>query len=581
MVNIYSVAEAVEMAKRTETKFNTTIPATISILATPTPTTTAWTRHMGNNSGISVLENASIGVSDKDKEHESEAGTDLELANLQETTPSFEIASSPLGEVKISLSYNYTLERPDFQIPSVDALLKMAEDKYLKSNKIIDPNFSLKKLMNEVCSWFVDLGTCSIKGKQENCAQDQQDKFEQDNQKNSNEHNQENNVHDKQENYARITTNLDLSMKSYICDSGFGAKGTIEKVVPELPRLMASSDLDGLNCIILPLQKVLPLCDTKEENDPDSLRSPGLVVVPFDDERPLHDVNDISKGEESVQISVVNEVSSETYPPSFHYIPRNIVYQDAYVTFSLARVGDEDCCSSCFGDCLSSSIPCACARETGGEFAYTLEGLIKEKFLDECISMNRDPQQHRHVYCDVCPLERPKKEDLPEPCNGHLVFLTSEGKGWGLRTLEDLPKGTFVCEYVGEVLTNNELHERNRLSNGKTRHTYPVLLDADWGSEGVLKDEEALCLDATVYGNVARFINHRCFDSNMVEVPVEVETPDHHYYHLAFFTTRKVDALEELTWDYGIDFDDYKHPVKGFRCLCGSQYCRDSKRSKS
>ncbi|GJV62249.1 E3 ubiquitin protein ligase UPL1-like protein [Tanacetum coccineum] len=36
----------------------------------------------------------------------------------------------------------------------------------------------------------------------------------------------------------------------------------------------------------------------------------------------------------------------------------------------------------------------------------------------------------------------------------------------------------------------------------------PVLLDNEWGSKQVLKDEEALCLDATDCGNVARFINH-------------------------------------------------------------------------
>ena len=89
------------------------------------------------------------------------------------------------------------------------------------------------------------------------------------------------------------------------------------------------------------------------------------------------------------------------------------------------------------------------------------------------------------------------------------VFLTREGKGWGLRTLEDLPKGCFVCEYVGEILTNTELYERILQNSGNDRHTYPVTLDADWGSEGVLKDEEALCLDATYNGNVARFINHR------------------------------------------------------------------------
>lgn len=88
------------------------------------------------------------------------------------------------------------------------------------------------------------------------------------------------------------------------------------------------------------------------------------------------------------------------------------------------------------------------------------------------------------------------------------VFMTPGGKGWGLRTLENLPKGAFICEYVGEIVTNTELFDRNKRCAGK-KHTYPVLLDADWGSEGVLKDEEALCLDATSYGNIARFINHR------------------------------------------------------------------------
>lgn len=88
------------------------------------------------------------------------------------------------------------------------------------------------------------------------------------------------------------------------------------------------------------------------------------------------------------------------------------------------------------------------------------------------------------------------------------VFWAPEGKGWGLRTLEALPRGAFVCEYVGEIVTINELHERNSPSLGK-EYSYRVLLDADWGSQDVLKDEKALCLDSTVYGNVARFINHR------------------------------------------------------------------------
>jgi SET domain-containing protein len=73
-----------------------------------------------------------------------------------------------------------------------------------------------------------------------------------------------------------------------------------------------------------------------------------------------------------------------------------------------------------------------------------------------------------------------------------------------------LPKGAFVCEYVGEILTNTEWHERSVESTQNDRYVHPILLDAGWCSERVLKDEEALCLDGTFYGNVGRFINHRC-----------------------------------------------------------------------
>ncbi|KAI6692757.1 hypothetical protein NL676_020467 [Syzygium grande] len=334
------------------------------------------------------------------------------------------------------------------------------------------------------------------------------------------------------------------------------------------------------------------------------------------------DFTDITKGAEKVKISLADDPSNEQLP-AFNYIPHNIIYQSAHVQFSLARIADEDCCSSCMGDCLSSRLPCACARETGGEFAYTPVGQLKEEFLESCKLTKVNPQEKDFVYCQDCPIERSRNESRPEKCKGHLirkfikecwrkcgcdmhcgnrivqrgimcklqVFLTEEGKGWGVRTLEELPKGTFVCEYVGEIVTNTELYDRNMQKNVHERHTYPVMLDADWGSEGHLQDEEALCLDATYHGNVARFINHRCFDANLIDIPVEVETPDRHYYHrlvivdsLFFcslrFTTRTVGAFEELNWDYGIDFDDEDHPVKAFKCCCKSSHCRDTKRRK-
>ncbi|KAK1352961.1 putative inactive histone-lysine N-methyltransferase SUVR2 [Heracleum sosnowskyi] len=323
-----------------------------------------------------------------------------------------------------------------------------------------------------------------------------------------------------------------------------------------------------------------------------------------------HEVNDLAKGQEKVVVLLQNEINSEIQP-SFNYIPENVIFQKAHVNISLAHIR-ESCCSKCSGDCLSSSTPCACSNETNGEYAYTSEGLVREKLLEECISMKREPQKQKLFVCKECPLERLKNEERLELCKGHLmrkfikecwwkcgcskncgnrvvqrgidrklqVFMTVGGKGWGLRTLESLPKGAFVCEYVGEVITNSELCDRVLQRRSSGSHKYSVLLDANWSTKMVSKDEESLCLDAAHYGNVARFINHRCMDSNLIEIPVEVETPDRHYYHLAFFTTREVNALEELTWDYGINFDDHEHPIiSTFECQCGSNFCRNINRS--
>ncbi|PSR89737.1 Inactive histone-lysine N-methyltransferase [Actinidia chinensis var. chinensis] len=519
----------------------------------------------------------------------AERRTNRELANIVvESSSKLQIASSPSGEVKISLTCNSTPGRTDFHMPRTDALLKMVEDKCLRSYKILDPSFSVTKIMEDMCECFLVLGTDSANGSQET---------------------------------IDVTTAVDLLKQSSALDAMVASNGSArtlrasEAPLSQIPRLPPPSSEGVADCTQTDKSTTDNICEIdKEQNGIAQENSPSLLEVERSqltpgDLRSLHDVNDIAKGQERVVIALVNEVNND-HPPSFRYVPQNVVFQNAYVNFSLARIG-ENCCSLCLGDCLSSTTPCACAHETGGEYAYTSDGLVKEEFLDECISMNRDPQKHCTFYCKECPLERSKNDDILEPCKGHLVrkfikecwwkcgcskqcgnrvvqrgincklqvFMTPGGKGWGLRTLQDLPKGAFVCEYVGEILTNAELYERVSQSSSGEEHAYPVLLDADWGSEVVLKDEEALCLDATHYGNVARFINHRCFDSTLVEIPVEVETPDHHYYHLAFFTTRKVKAMEELTWDYGIDFDDHDHPVKAFKCRCGSRFCRNIKRS--
>ncbi|KAK3436639.1 hypothetical protein EUGRSUZ_C01189, partial [Eucalyptus grandis] len=215
--------------------------------------------------------------------------------------------------------------------------------------------------------------------------------------------------------------------------------------------------------------------------------------------------------------------------PSPEICNQHLLCRDGYL-----HLGWTEALVNCYGDCLPSPVPCACACANGGEFIYTVKGLVKEAFLLKCISVNRDPKKSHHLYCRECPLEKSKDNNILEPCKGHLkrkfikewsrkcgcgkhcgnrvvqrgisynmqVFMTPEGKGWGLQALDELPKGAFVYEYIGEILTIKEMHERNLKKGDAAKRTYQVLLDSDWSSMCV-KDDEALCLDSTTFGNIA------------------------------------------------------------------------------
>ncbi|XP_019440971.1 PREDICTED: probable inactive histone-lysine N-methyltransferase SUVR2 [Lupinus angustifolius] len=525
---------------------------------------------------------------------------DIHPSSNEEATSNVEIASSTLGEVKISLRCSFAVGRPEYRMPSQDQILQMMEEKCLRSYKITDPNFSVPKLLKDICD-------CMLEFRNDSNDDSQKKSWTTSNvdvMKESDAHG-----------ILSSRGNEDPNMLSHTSNGSINVKSSAALVSPRSPFSVA--EVSGLDDAVRASlkDKTTNILESNYSKEPENLMSPNshsLAVVPqhnqLTDIRSIHDVNDLTKGEEIVQIPWVNDTTNDFLPP-FHYIPQNLVFRDANVSISLSCIGGEDCCSTCMGNCVLLSTQCACANKTGAEFAYTAEGLLKEDFLEECIAISHNPQQH-YFYCKDCPLERSKDDGCLEPCKGHLkrkfikecwtkcgcgkqcgnrvvqrgitgklqVFFTPEGKGWGLRTLEDLPKGAFVCEFVGEILTTEELNERNMKCTGNGSYTYPIVLDADWDSRFV-KDEDALCLDAASFGNVARFINHRCSDANLVEIPVEIEGPGHHYYHCAFFTSRKIVAQEELTWDYGIDFDDSDHPVKLFQCRCGSKFCRNMKRS--
>lgn len=90
----------------------------------------------------------------------------------------------------------------------------------------------------------------------------------------------------------------------------------------------------------------------------------------------------------------------------------------------------------------------------------------------------------------------------------------------------------------------------------------------------VLKDSDGYTLDARRFGNVARFINHRC-DANLAPIKVFAGHQDLRFPRICLFAVRDIRALEELGYDYGPNFWMVK--CSQFTCTCSARDCRYSR----
>ena len=149
-------------------------------------------------------------------------------------------------------------------------------------------------------------------------------------------------------------------------------------------------------------------------------------------------------------------------------------------------------------------------------------------------------------------------------------------KGVGVRTLQPIARGRFVCEYSGELLSYGSARSRSAYTNLAT-HNYILEVREFFGAKSL-----ATYVDATYAGNVGRFINHSC-DPNLFVQPVRVENA---IPRVALFSLRDIPIYTELTYDYAggvnmmaeYDFSctpgscESKMPRKP--CLCGFSHCR-------
>ncbi|CAM9664666.1 unnamed protein product [Lampetra planeri] len=254
---------------------------------------------------------------------------------------------------------------------------------------------------------------------------------------------------------------------------------------------------------------------------------------------------DIARGYENVPIPCVNGVDEEPPPADYKYLakscetsPMNI---DCNITHLQHCSCGDDCSSS---NCLCGQLSIRCWYDKDGRLLPEFNK-IEPPLIFEC--------NHSCSCWRSC-----KNRVVQHGIRVRMQLYRTAKMGWGVRALQDILPGTFICEYVGEIISDAEADVREDDS---------YLFDLD------NKDGEVYCIDARYYGNVSRFINHLC-EPNLVPVRVFMSHQDLRFPRIAFFSSRHVLAGEELGFDYGERFWDIKS--RYFTCQCGSEKCKHS-----
>ncbi|KAF8412468.1 hypothetical protein HHK36_000432 [Tetracentron sinense] len=277
-------------------------------------------------------------------------------------------------------------------------------------------------------------------------------------------------------------------------------------------------------------------------------------------------VDDISQGKEEMPICAVNTIDDEK-PPLFSYIT-NVIYPEGYNPNPPRGC---DCINGC-----SDSEKCSCAVKNGGEIPFNYNGAIVEAkpLIYECgPSCKCPPSCHNRVSQHSIKFQ--------------LEIFKTESRGWGVRSLTSIPSGSFICEYIGELLQDKEAEERTGndeylfdIGHNYNDHALwdglsTLIPDLQSSSLCEVVEDVGFTIDAVQQGNVGRFINHSC-SPNLYAQNVLYDHDDKRMPHIMFFAAENIPPLQELTYHYNYmigQVRDSDGNIKEKSCYCGSLEC--------
>ncbi|XP_054035325.1 histone-lysine N-methyltransferase SETDB1, partial [Dryobates pubescens] len=176
-----------------------------------------------------------------------------------------------------------------------------------------------------------------------------------------------------------------------------------------------------------------------------------LVDRKFQPYKPFYYIADITKGREDVPLSCVNEIDG-TPPPQVAYSKERIPGKGVYINTSWEFLVGCDCKDGC-----RDKSKCACHQLTVQASGCTPGGQInpnsgyQHKRLEECLPTGvYECNQRCKCNSQMC-----TNRLVQHGLQVRLQLFKTQNKGWGIRCLDDIAKGSFVCIYAGKILTDD------------------------------------------------------------------------------------------------------------------------------
>ncbi|XP_058101340.1 histone-lysine N-methyltransferase family member SUVH9-like [Magnolia sinica] len=255
---------------------------------------------------------------------------------------------------------------------------------------------------------------------------------------------------------------------------------------------------------------------------------------------------DISRGKEKLPVYLFNDVDCDRDPMFFDYLVSPV-----YPPFAFHEAGNGgtdsrgcDCTSGCLDGCY-------CVEKNGGDMAYDSSGILLrgKPLIYECGSFCRCPQSCRNRVTQKGVKHR-------------LEVFRSRETGWGVRSLDLIRAGAFICEYTGIVLTKQQATVV--AMNGDSL-IYPDRFPGRWAEWGDISrvfpeylrpaypslPQLSFAMDVSTMRNVACYFSHSCSPNVLVQFVLY----DHYnlsYPHLMLFALENIPPLRELSIDYGV-----------------------------